>query len=84
MRAESINIGKKISDILGLKHVKKLDIHMANDKRTTVEAVMYPEIDGVKQLPVILKKFELRAKTVEVTTLGEKYKNYIVDEEAAE
>ena len=84
MRAESINIGKEISDVLGLKHVKKLDIHMAHDEITTVEAVMYPEIDGVKQLPAILKKFELRAKTVEVTTLGEKYKNYVVDEEVAE
>ena len=49
----------EICDALGLKHVKRLDIHIAKNEIFTVVAEIYPEIDGVKQLPAILKKFEL-------------------------
>ncbi len=50
---------KEICDALGLKNCRKLDFHMEADKIVTIEAEMYPEIDGVEQFPAILKKFEL-------------------------
>ncbi len=56
------DLAKKICDALGLKHVRKLDIHFEKNKITTVEAVFAPEIDGVRQFPAILKKFELVEK----------------------
>lgn len=53
------NIGKEIADALGIKHCRKLDIRIRTDEIVTVEAEYYPEIDGVKQLLPILKKYEL-------------------------
>jgi hypothetical protein len=53
------NLGNEIANALGLKHVRQLDFHMAYDSISTVEVEFYPEIDGVKQFPAILKKYEL-------------------------
>ena len=50
---------KEICDALGLKHVRKLDIHMAINEVMTVTAEYFPEVDGVKQFIPVLKKFEL-------------------------
>ena len=55
----SEKICKEICDVLGLKHVRKLDIHMEVDKTITAEVECYLDIDGVRQFPTILKKFEL-------------------------
>lgn len=55
-------IEKEICDALGLRNVSKLDIHFEVGKIATCEAVFMPEIDGVKQLVPILKKFELIEK----------------------
>lgn len=55
-------IGGEIADIFGLKHVRQIDIHIARHDVVTVTAEFYPEIDGVKQLLPILKKYELREK----------------------
>ena len=52
-------IAKEICDVLGLKHVIILDIHLAVNEMMAVTATFYPEIDGIIQLPAILKKFEL-------------------------
>lgn len=62
------NVCKEISDVLGLKHVRKLIIHMEVGKIVTVEAEFYPEVDGIRQLPAILKRFNL----VEEAEAGEK------------
>lgn len=56
------NLGKEIADALGIKHCRKLDIRMRMDEIVTVEAEFFPEIDGIKQLVPILKKFELVEK----------------------
>ncbi|GAG97002.1 unnamed protein product [marine sediment metagenome] len=53
---------KEIADALGIKHCRKLDIRMRWDEIITIEAEFYPEIDGVKQLVPILKKFRLVEK----------------------
>lgn len=50
---------KEICDALGLKHVRKLDIHMAYDKVVTIEAELFPEENGMRQLVSILKKYHL-------------------------
>ena len=52
-------IAKEICDALGLKHVKTLDIHLAHNECFTVTAEFYPEIDGIKQISAILKKYNL-------------------------
>ena len=52
-------ICKEISDALGLKHVRKLIINMEVGHIVTVEAEFYPEIDGIRKLPAILKMFNL-------------------------
>jgi len=65
---------------LGLKNVKKFDLHMAVDEIVTVTVEFYPEVDGVLQLPAILKKFELiekidSEKIEETTSIGDKIKD---------
>ena len=52
-------IGKEIAEALGLKRVRKLDIHIECNKLVTVDAEFYPEEDGVRQFPTILKHYEL-------------------------
>jgi len=49
----------EICDVLGLKHVKKLDLHMEAGKPVTITAEFYPDADGLMQFPSILKKYEL-------------------------
>ena len=51
-----------ICEALGLKHVRKLDIHMAVDEIVTIRAEYYPEKDGIMCLPSILKDFALIRK----------------------
>jgi len=48
-----------ICNALGLKHVIILDLHMGINESVTVTAKFYPEIDGIRQLIPIMKKFEL-------------------------
>ena len=53
-------IGEEIADALGLKHCKMINIHLEKGQIVTVEAMFYPEIDGVMQAATILKKYELQ------------------------
>ena len=55
-------ICKDIADAFGIKHCRKLDIHFAYNEIATITAEFYPEIDGVKQFPAILKEFNLIEK----------------------
>jgi len=55
-------IGGEIANALGLKHVRRLDLHVTMGEIVTVTVVFYPEIDGVKQLMPILQKYELVEK----------------------
>lgn len=58
-RGEGGKIAKEICDVLGLKHVRCLDLHMAINDIFTVTATFYPEIEGVKQFSTIIKKYKL-------------------------
>jgi len=55
-------VAKEICDALGLKHVRKLDIHMEMGSMFTIEAEMFMEVDDAVQLPAIFKRFELVEK----------------------
>jgi len=66
-------IGKKICDALGLKHVKRLDIHMGVNEITTVKVEMSADIEGLKQFPAILKKFQLVPVPEGTTILSQKF-----------
>ena len=55
-------IGKQIADALGIKYCRKLDIHIPLSGIVTVETEFFPEIDGVKQLEPIFKKYKLIEK----------------------
>ena len=59
------NVCKEIAEALGIKHCRKLDIRMRMDEIVTIEAEFFPEIDEIKQLVPILKKFELVEKKPE-------------------
>jgi len=50
---------QEICEALGLKHVRKLDLHMAFDEIVTVTIQFYPEEEGVKKLVPVLKKYNL-------------------------
>ncbi|HUU40865.1 MAG TPA: hypothetical protein VMW42_07990 [Desulfatiglandales bacterium] len=67
--SEAGKLAKEICDALGLKHVQRLDIHMAHDEIFTVTAKFYPEIDGMRQLPAIMKKFRL----IEIENMDKEY-----------
>ena len=56
---EGGRLAKELCDALGLKHVRNLIIQMPRNGLFTVTAEFYPEIDGVKQMTTILKKFRL-------------------------
>ena len=49
----------EICEALGLKHVRRIDLHMAIDSVVIAEVEYYPEKNGVLKLPAILKKFKL-------------------------
>lgn len=66
------NIGKEIADALGIKHCRKFVIHIPLKEKVTVEAEFLPEIDGVKQLLPIIKKYELVEKSKEYGMDGDK------------
>lgn len=55
-------VGKEIADALGIKNARRIDVHLEKGKPITVTAEFYPEVDGIKQVPAILKKFALRVK----------------------
>ena len=48
-----------VCEALGIKHARKLTLNIKHDSIVTVEAEFYPEVDGIKQLVPILKRFEL-------------------------
>jgi hypothetical protein len=52
-------IEREICDALGLKNVRFLTLRFSHDHVPMAEVEFFLEIDGVKQLPPILKKFEL-------------------------
>lgn len=62
MPVHSDMVGKEICDALGLKHVRKMDIHFECHKTVIVDVEYFPEIDGVKQIAAIFRKFELTEK----------------------
>jgi len=71
---------KEIAEALGIKHCKKLHLKMEVNSIVTVDAEFYPEIDGVMQLPAILKKYKLVpiSETEETTGLGYQIKTHKV------
>jgi hypothetical protein len=77
-------IGKEICDVLGLKHCSLLDIHIAKNEIVTVTAKFYPDKDGVKQFPEILKKFKLVdiIETEDTTCIGDEMESWRVKEVA--
>jgi hypothetical protein len=50
---------KEICDVLGLKHVTRLEMTMELGKIVAVNVTYFPELDGVMQFPAILKKYKL-------------------------
>jgi hypothetical protein len=70
-------IGKEICDVLGLKHCSLLDIHIAKGEIVTVTARIYPEKEGMKQVPSILRKYKLVSTDIEETTcIGDEVADY--------
>lgn len=71
-------LAKEICDVLGLKHVRDLKIHMSSKGPFTVTAEMYMDIDGSKQLPAILQKFELKpiVNLENTTVLGQEIETF--------
>ena len=70
------DLAKEICDSLGLKNVKTLDIHLGVDDIVEIKAVFYPEIDGIKQFPAILKKYHLTDNIEDTTVIGDKSRTY--------
>jgi len=56
------NVCKEIADALGIKHCRSLTIKMRLESIVTIEAEFYPEIDGMKQLSPIFKRYKLVEK----------------------
>ena len=50
---------KDLCDALGLKNVEMLKLHFSAHGIVRVVAKFYPELNGVRQFPAILKKYEL-------------------------
>jgi hypothetical protein len=74
-------IGKEICDVLGLKHCSLLDIHIERGEVVTVTARMYPEREGMEQLPAILRKYKLVSIDIEDTTcIGDAVESCIFSE----
>jgi hypothetical protein len=66
----------EIIDALGLKNVRRLDLHMDVGEMVTVTAECFPEVDGMKRLPAILRKFELVEMPEDVTVIGDEFVSY--------
>ena len=62
MEASYIKTMSKIADVLGLKRCRRLTLKLEVGTPITVEAEIYPEVDGVMQLEPILKQFTLVEK----------------------
>jgi hypothetical protein len=75
-------LGKELSDALGLKHVRMLDIHCEVNSLVTVTAEFYPEEDGVIQFPAILRKYKLQPITMadEITALEDSVRKYKIND----
>lgn len=82
--SEGGKIAREICDALGLKNVRDLKIHFPLRGCFTVEAEFYPEIDGVRQFPAILRKFDLvpRIETEETTVMGDTVASFRLKETA--
>lgn len=50
---------KELCDALGLKHVRRLNLHIAVGEVAVITAEFFPEINNIKQVPAILKKYKL-------------------------
>lgn len=76
--SEGGKLAKEICDAFGLKHVVDLKIHMVSKGLFTLEAKMYMDKDGAKQLPAIMKKFELVpiVDLEDTTTLGQEIETF--------
>jgi hypothetical protein len=56
------SVCKEVCDALGLKNVRKLDLHMSVDDVVIVKVEYYPEINDIEKLVPILKKYQLVEK----------------------
>ena len=61
MKGDSVGgkLAKEICDGFELKHVSELKIHMVSNGLFTLEAKMFMDNDGARQLTEVLKKFKL-------------------------
>jgi hypothetical protein len=57
MTVLSDKIGKEIADALGLKRVKKMEIHLEARKLAFIGVEFCPDIDGLKAIETIIKKY---------------------------
>lgn len=70
-------LAAEIANNLGIKHCRKLVITMEHDKLFTVEAILYPEIDGLKNIVPVMKKFNLQVVEVADTSeFGNEYDSF--------
>jgi len=55
-------LAQEICAALGLKNVKRLDLHFSVDALVTAEAVFYPEDEDGQRLPAILRHYVLKER----------------------
>jgi len=56
---------REIAEALGIKHCRRLDLHMALNEAVTVTAEFYPERDQLKYIAPILKKYKIELVEIE-------------------
>jgi hypothetical protein len=64
-------LAEELCSALGIDHAQRLDIHFRQTEVgaiATVEVEFFPVLDNVRQLPVIVKKYNLVAVEKESTT----------------
>lgn len=49
----------EICDALGLKNVRRLDLHFSVDAAPTAEVLFFPDENGVKAIIPLLKRYTL-------------------------
>jgi hypothetical protein len=59
MAVSSDKIGREISDALGLKRARKIDIHLEARKPVVIDVEFIPDEDGVKAVGTIIKRYTL-------------------------
>ena len=62
MAVLSDKIGKEIADALGLKRVKKMDIHLEARKPAVIDVEFHPDIDGLEAMETIMKRYTFEEK----------------------